>query len=218
MKGSRPPKYRTDPGVEGEFEPGSRGRVLRNKLGIRTIKAMDQAEYDALEEAQDRYLDIVTDKAVFTAEFIRSMHRDWLGDIYPWAGTYRTVEVSKGGFTWPAASRVPDNMDRFEATLLKPRTPFRKSNLQDEAEDLAIIHAELLLIHPFREGNGRLARWLANLMSLQAGLPIPNFGFDIPGKDAAHARYLQAVRQGYEQNYRALTDFFREALERSAAG
>jgi fido (protein-threonine AMPylation protein) len=86
MKGSRPPKYRTDPGLEGEFESGSRGKVLRNKLGIRTIKEMDQAEYNALEDAQERYLDVVTDKTVFTAQFIQDMHRDWLGGIYEWAG------------------------------------------------------------------------------------------------------------------------------------
>ena len=218
MKGSRPPKYRTDPGLEGEFEPGSRGKVLRNKLGIRTIPEMDQAEYNALEEAQERYLDIVTEKTVFTAAFIRNMHRDWLGGIYAWAGTYRTVEMSKGGFTWPPASRVADNMDRFEANLLQPKTPFRKSSPRDAAEDLAIIHAELLLIHPFREGNGRLARWLAELMCLQAGINRPDYGFDIPGSKAVHVRYLEAVTKGYEQDYRALADFFLEALERSTAG
>jgi cell filamentation protein len=218
MKRSRPPKYRTNPGLEGEFEPGSRDKVLRNKLGIRTIPEMDQAEYNALEEAQERYLDIVTDKTVFTAEFIRNMHRDWLGGIYAWAGSYRTVEMSKGGFTWPPASRVADNMDRFEANLLKPKTPFRKSTPREAAEDLAILHAELLLIHPFREGNGRLARWLAELMCLQAGLNRPDYGFDVPGNEAVHARYLEAVTKGYEQDYRALADFFLEALERSTAG
>jgi len=84
MKVSGPPKHHTDPGVEAAFKPGSRGKVLRNKLRIRTISKMDQAEYNALEEAQERYLDldIVTDKTVFTAEFIRNMHRDGLGGIY----------------------------------------------------------------------------------------------------------------------------------------
>jgi hypothetical protein len=36
--------------------------------------------------------------------------------------------------------------------------------------DAHVVHAELLLIHPFREGNGRLARWLADLMALQPEL------------------------------------------------
>lgn len=218
MKGSRLPKYQTGPGIEGGFEPGSRGKVLRNKLGLKTVKAMDRAEYESLEDAQDHYLDLVTDKTVFTADFIRKMHRDWLGEIYPWAGTYRTVEMSKGGFTWPPAFRVAENMDLFEATHLWPKTPFIQRSPEEASLDLAVIHAEFLLIHPFREGNGRLARWLANLMCLQAGLPMPDFGFDIPGNENAHRRYLEAVIQGYERNYRALATLFREALERSAAG
>ncbi len=99
-----------------------------------------------------------------------------------------------------------------------PKSPFKASDFHQAAKDLAILHAELLLIHPFREGNGRLSRWLANLMCLQAGLPIPDFGFDIPVNDAAHARYLKAVTLGYEKDYRDLTEVFLEALERSAAG
>lgn len=216
---SRPPRYATSAGMEGEFEPGSRSRVLRNALGIRTKSGMDRAEYEALEDAQDRYLDLVTDETVMTAQFICGMHRAWLGGIYPWAGSYRTVELSKGGFTWPPASRVHDNMAQLEQAYLRKLTPMAARDLRDAAPDLAIVHAELLLIHPFREGNGRLARWLANLMCLQAGLPIPDFGFNQPGRGPSlQRRYLAAVIQGYQRDYRALTDVFRDALERSTEG
>jgi cell filamentation protein len=40
-------------GVEVEFEPGSRGRVLRNRLGITRVRDMNLAESQALEIAQD---------------------------------------------------------------------------------------------------------------------------------------------------------------------
>jgi cell filamentation protein len=39
------------------------------------------------------------------------------------------------------------------------------------AQSLATVHVEFVLIHPFREGNGRVGRLLAVLMGLQAGLP-----------------------------------------------
>ena len=52
----------------------------------------------------------------------------------------------------------------------------RFSSHQEIAHALAIVHVELLLIHPFREGNGRLARMPASLMSFQAGLPPLDFG------------------------------------------
>jgi cell filamentation protein len=40
---------------------------------------------------------------------------------------------------------------------------------------LAVSHAELALIHPFRDGNGRIARALAILMTAQAALPLIDF-------------------------------------------
>lgn len=44
-------KYQAS-GTASEFEPGSRGRVLRNLLGIIRVRDMHQAESQALELAQ----------------------------------------------------------------------------------------------------------------------------------------------------------------------
>lgn len=43
------------------------------------------------------------------------------------------------------------------------------------AHALAEVHAELILVHPFQDGNGRLARLLALLMALQADMPPLDF-------------------------------------------
>lgn len=51
-QGSPPIRYRTPHGPEAETEPGSRGRVLCNRLGIRLKREMDRAEYEALLAAQ----------------------------------------------------------------------------------------------------------------------------------------------------------------------
>jgi cell filamentation protein len=143
------------------------------------------------------------------------MHHDWLGEIYPWAGQYRTVEMSKDGFTWPPAHRVAENMAKFEAKLLIPNTPCRCENLEASTQTLASIHAELLLIHPFREGNGCIARWLNDLMCLPADLPQPDYGFTGKNSNYNRERYLEAVILGYDCDYRALATFFREALDRA---
>ena len=82
---------------------------------------------------------------------------------------------------------------------------------------MAEVHAELLMIHPFRDGNGRLARWLADLMALQAGLPAPQYDFEGRGKSARRERYLAAVTRGYGQNYEPLAAFFAEAINRRMA-
>jgi len=49
----KPSRYVTPNGPEAEFEPGSRKRVLKNRLGIRRKTQMDRVEFDALLAAQE---------------------------------------------------------------------------------------------------------------------------------------------------------------------
>lgn len=207
-------EYSPPEGVEAEVEPGSHGRVLRNLLHLTRKKEMDQVEFEALMRVQEAYLHLISEETRFTAGLICQMHKDWLGEIYEWAGTYRTVEMSKGGFTWPPAMRVESNMEAFESGLLRTHTPCHSASLSEVSQRLAEVHAELLLIHPFRDGNGRLARWLTSLMAQQAGFPSPLLRFSGRNSKQERERYLQAVQQGYLQNYSALTAFFRETIER----
>ncbi len=210
-------RYQPATGPEGESEPGSRGRVLRNKPGIQRKREMDRAEFEALIRAQSDFLGRVTTETRFTADTLRSMHRAWLGELYEWAGEYRTVEMEKGGFRWPPAHLVSQNMAALEQGLLRQHTPCRQGSLDAVARRMAEVHAELLLIHPFRDGNGRLARWLADLMALQAGWPLPQYVFAGPGSRRERAHYIEAVTQGYLTRYDLLTDFFRAAVERRLA-
>lgn len=207
-------RYTTPAGSEAQSQPGSRGLVLVNQLGIRRKTDMDRAEYQALIEAQDAYVKIITAETRFTAGLICRMHRDWLGGIYDWAGHYRSVDVAKGGFRWPPAVRVAENMARFESGVLAQNAPCQSGDVGEVARRIAEVHAEFLLIHPFREGNGRMARWLADLMALQAGLATPDCGFTGKGSRLRKRRYLDAVSEGYSTNYEPLTEFFTEALER----
>lgn len=207
-------RYQAPVGPEAEFQPGSHRRVLRNLRGITRKGEMDRAEYEAFLRAQEASYQRFSADTRFTAAALCEMHRDWLGGIYPWAGRYRTLDLSKAGFTWPPAHRVAENMAAFEAGLLARHTPCRPAPLPEVARRLAEVHAELLLIHPFRDGNGRLARWLAGLMAAQAGLLPPEFALVGPGSRSRRAEYLAAVAQGYVCDYEALTRFFGDALER----
>jgi cell filamentation protein len=102
-------KYDTSAGIEGEFEPGSKGAVLKNLKGITTKAAMDEQEILSLVEAQEHYLDRIDTETEFTAELICQMHHDWLGEILLWAGQYRTVEMSMNAITvlWLLSSARP---------------------------------------------------------------------------------------------------------------
>jgi cell filamentation protein len=175
---------------------------------------MDRAEFESLLRAQTEYLDRIGPDTPVTPALLCRMHRDWLGGLYEWAGSYRTVELAKGGFHWPPAFRVAANMAAFARGALARCTPCRPGLPAEVARRMAEVHAELLLIHPFRDGNGRLARWVADLMALQAGLPAPDYGFAGRGARERRAEYLAAVKRGYAADYVPLTAFFAAALER----
>jgi len=163
---------------------------------------------------QARSLDSVGAETRVTAGMICSLHKDWLGGIYPWAGHYRNVELAKGGFRWPPAYLVPRHMAGFESGLLAEYTPCRPAPLPEVATRIAMVHAELLLIHPFRDGNGRLARWVAALMAVQAGYPLPEFRFAGRKSRKESDDYLASVQKGYAQDYFPLADFFENAIRR----
>ena len=68
------PKYQAA-GPEVEFEPGSRGRVLRNLLGITRVRDMNAAESQVLQMAQDAALDRYGPIHRFTTADICELHR-----------------------------------------------------------------------------------------------------------------------------------------------
>ena len=77
---------------------------------------------------------------------------------------------------------------------------------------MAITHCELVLIHPFREGKGRVSRLLSTLMALQAGWPVLNFGL-LKGKQ--RRAYFAAVQAGMSRNYKPMQEIFRRVVQAS---
>ncbi len=84
------------------------------------------------------------------------------------AGKYRKQKVIITGtdFIPPSPEKIPDLMKSF----IEGIPGIRGKN--HPVEFAAIIHKELVTIHPFIDGNGRAARLLMNLALLQAGYPI----------------------------------------------
>ena len=199
-------------GSEAEFEPGSRRRVLNNLLGIKRVRDMHEAESQALELAQETALDQYTADHRFAAEDICALHRLWLGPIYPWAGKYRRVNIGKGGFQFAHAPLIPGLMHELERGALARDTPCNPRSDAELAHALAEVHAELILVHPFRDGNGRLTRLLTLLMGLQAGLPPLDFSPLLgPGRRA----YIAGIHAAMGRDYVPITALIAKVIERT---
>lgn len=200
--------------TEAQFEPGSDGRVLKNLHGIKSSAEMDVAEASALVKTMDSLVRMYDEEHRFISSDIREFHRLWLGGIYVWAGEYRQVNVSKCDFLFAVAGRVPALMVEFERDVLTRCTPCNFTVREEVVRALAETHVELVLIHPFREGNGRVTRVLSTLMALQAGLPLLDFS---PITGEKKESYFAAVRSGLDRDYRPMEEIFTELIERSLA-
>lgn len=195
--------------IEAQYEPGSNDSVFTNKRGIADPGVMDRAEAEALVLATDALFHEFDMEHRFTAKDIRHMHQVWLGDIYEWAGQYRRVNISKDDFSFAMAVQIPKLMQQFEGDPLAKYTPCNFQDRNDVIKGLAEVHVELVLIHPFRDGNGRCARLLASVMALQAGLPVLDFSLlSGPRK----LEYFAAVQAGLERDYKPMERLFAEII------
>lgn len=195
-------------GPEGEFEPGSNGQVLRNKQGISKSTDMDELELSLLVQLYQAVLAEQPPAGVLRVSDLRTWHRWWLGNVYEWAGQDRSVNMSKGGFTFAAAAQVPRLLQEFEKNCLTRWTPCEDLAHDDLVEAVAVTHVEFILIHPFREGNGRLSRLLADAMVVQAG----HQPLDYSDWDARKADYIAAIHAGFSGNYAPMRALVSQAM------
>jgi cell filamentation protein len=204
---------RYDPtGIQAEFEPGSRGRVLRNLLGIKRVGDIYEAESQALLLAQAQAIERYGEDQRFTAQDLCDLHRLWLAPVYAWAGEYRSVNMGKAGFQFAHAPLIQGLMAELERGPLAQYTPCRPTTDAQVAKGLAIVHAELILIHPFRDGNGRVARLLALLMGFQAGLPPLDFS---PIDGANKEAYIASIHAAMARDYAQLSALFERVISQT---
>jgi cell filamentation protein len=194
--------------AQGSYEPGSDDRVLRNKLGVTDPDEMDEVELQLLGQIYRAVLvEALPDRRLYVAD-LKTWHRRWLGNVYDWAGMERSVNMGKGDFHFAAAAQVPRLLTVFEHDCLARFTPCHDIDDASLIEAIAMTHVELILIHPFREGNGRLSRLLADVMVVQAGRgPL-----DYSAWEADKAAYFGAIRAGMANDYRPMQRLVEAAL------
>ena len=173
------------------------GKLLPNLLKLTDKQAIEQSEFEGFLLAELTLTDELSNRTKFNVKYIKKIHKLALGHLYSFAGKYRTVNMSKGGFLFPAAQFVSQSMDAFDDEILS-KMPNKYAEKESLIKDIAKVHGELLFIHPFREGNGRTARILANLMARKQG--HKGLNFEIIDKKL-FPRYVAAVQAVADKNY-----------------
>jgi len=141
--------------------------VIEDGMTIGGKPVKDHMEALGHSEAYDLLFRLAKGQSITEAN-IKELHRLFYYRIdSKEAGKYRKRKVIITGtdFIPPAPDEIPELMKSFIAGILKGKAQHHP------VEFAAIIHKDLVTIHPFIDGNGRAARLLMNLALLQAGYP-----------------------------------------------
>jgi cell filamentation protein len=170
--------------------------ICLNYAGCLDREEIDRREDEGVARAMEHVTDLVfrPGPAALTLTLIRVLHRELMGLIYPFAGTWRTVALHKGeGPTkWPLPpGGIDPLMDVLERDVLS-RSPFLSDVDQEVYAYASEVMNEFLAIHPFREGNGRTAFVIGNLILMQNSL-LPLNVYDRKNDEK---RYFEACEAG----------------------
>lgn len=195
-------------------EPGSNGLVLANLLGIKDPREMEVEESLAFKDAYRWSLDHFSAETCFSFNDLCLMHRTWLGGIYGFAGKIRSVNLSKGEVFFAPAEHLQSSIRAFEL-ILQSLTPCKSPSIEEAARPISTVHGEFILVHPFREGNGRLGRWLADLMAMQSGLSPIDWAFDVETESKRNA-YHSALQEAFAKKFSSLEELVLNGLRRGS--
>lgn len=157
-------------------------------------------------------------KAKITPKLICDIHKTGFGFIFPdWAGKFRTINVTVGGFEPPHFSKVPELIQNL-CDDLEERLKHLPHILNDEqflSEAISILtwfQHQFVWIHPFKDYNGRVARLVTNLLALNLRFPIITIKAET-SKDRDN--YINSMKAADNHNIIKLEKLIADALKES---
>ncbi|MBN2578961.1 MAG: Fic family protein [Pirellulales bacterium] len=206
----RSSRYDVSGNVEAEYVDAGQV-VLVNKKGITDLQSLQRIEEEALAQAYELLLSEVRVATPMTCDLLRHIHTRIFGELYDWAGRWRTVWISKPGITWPAPDFLERNMAVFEKDVLL-KFPARVLKEDDAFSEAAgEIQGEFLVIHPFREGNARTIKLLTDLLAVQTGRPLLIYD----ESEASRAEYIAAAKAAFKRQFAPMRTIIQQALARA---
>lgn len=170
---------------------------------VTTRSDLDAAEQENIAKAVEWSLTVrLTTGDILDEVFVRELHRKMFGDVWRWAGTYRTTARNIGVDAWLIPERVAGLL--ADASYWVEHETFSR-------DELAIrSHHRLVSIHPFPNGNGRHARLATDLLVESLGGQRFSWGIARPDERPTLRReYIDAIITADRGDISALLAFAR---------
>ena len=186
--------------------------VLINLGNIKDAKVLRLAEADVTGYTMAALYNTPFNQ--FDSQALLEVHRIIFGDLYPWAGTSRTIQMSKpeyvlGGDT--VRYSYPKEIKKELAAACKEIPPLKKVKDREELIFRILrITAKLWQIHPFREGNTRTVVAFSVLLAQSFGIEVNPKLFE---EHAAYVRNaLVWASQGIYSKFEYLERIYFDAM------
>ena len=176
--------------------------VIEDGLTINGKPMKDHLETLGHASAFNELLELAKSNTI-NEENIKNLHKIFYAKIdSDNAGNYRQkpVIVTGADVDFPLPKELNDKMQEFISKL-----PQLKQDLH-AVEYAAMVHALFVNLHPFIDGNGRVARLIMNLVLLQGGYNITI----IP--PVVRADYIRALQDSNHNNYQPFINFISEMV------
>jgi cell filamentation protein len=195
-------------GVSRYNTEGDEADILKNKLGVKDTKELEDLETALLTDAYDHFIELLSrNKLILDLNLLFKIHNYFLGHLYTWAGKIRTVNISKGDAFFAPAQNIESALKQFEPEF-KKKIPNDEDSKEEIARKLALIHCELNVIHPFREGNGRTLRLFLDLLAMNAEYEAVDF------KKIPDEEFINACKHGMLQYYLPMEGLYLKLLRK----
>ncbi len=161
---------------------------------------LNEAEQENISHAQDWAL--VRRRDPLSEKFIKTLHRHMLGDVWRWAGKFRTSERNLGIAYYEIPTALRQLLDDTRAWVEYKSYP---------PDEIAVrFHHRLVQIHAFPNGNGRHARLMADLLVMSLGGERFSWGStNLQDAGAMRQRYIAALHAADEHDIDPLLAFSR---------
>ncbi len=187
----------TDPGGATPLDPDEAGGLIPSHIA--TQAELNEWEHENIVEGE-RWAFARRRKDLLTDGFLKRLHGKMFGATWKWAGQWRTTEKNIG----IAPERVPEAVREL---LLDVATQL-EAHSYPTREIAARLHHRLVNVHPFPNGNGRIARTFADLLLVSRGEQRFRWGAgDLVAPGEVRERYIAALQAADARDYGPLFEF-----------
>ena len=141
----------------------------------------------------------------FDVQHLQSIHHYIFQDVYPWAGKFRTVNISKAGDPFAFSAHILSCLEKMFGEL-KRDGYLSGADLARFADRGAYYLGEINAIHPFREGNGRTQREFIRQLGVRNG-------YELDWTQVSQEQMIEASRRSLRVDNAGLERVLKAALD-----